>query len=411
MKTYADVLLHLPVDVTLRCYLENHGLALPADFDWADDSTTTERLIEAIRDCPDMAVRDRIVAGLQVSTQLDHSRGKEAMFQIGTRHSAVLLGLIACRSDLHRAFWLFVHHPDLFEQAAEIEYVDSHVQQAQQHDLGVKVPIRRDDASMAAFCEAIKGFYQAELGCGEVCIAHILDREHGTQLVTVHAKDLATISLEFQGSILTRRIGSPNIHMVLEYSGITGVTRTIIRGGGKYHDMLARVFARHLLGADVSVQRIKPPMLDLSALKLGFQVPQAIDDGFVALQVKSITVMSPDNVLKAEFTAMASSLHPCVTKLIAEKLPQDNPLAHHWQVKAACIDLYYAPSPGMQRSPKVTVELTSRGRLNLHRFDDKLRAQLEGYLVQIGILTEKQTLSSHVDTSGERPDLVDERSE
>ncbi len=234
---------------------------------WVHTGTTT-RLIEAIQQCTDPAVRDKIVAGLLVSAQLAHPRGKQAMFQIGTWHANALIGLIACKSDQHRAFWLFVHHPDLFEQAAEIEYVESRVQQAQQHDLGVKPPIRRDDTSMKAFCEAIKAFYKIELGCGEVCVAHILDRAQGTQLVTVHAKDLAMLRLEFEGTVLTRRVGSPNIHMVLEYSETTGVTRTIIRGGAKYHEMLAQAFAEHLLGVNVSAQRIKPPTLDLTALKL-----------------------------------------------------------------------------------------------------------------------------------------------
>lgn len=411
MKTYADVLLDLPVDMTLHAYLDHHGLALPVDFDWTDDSSTTTRLIEAIQNCTDLAVRDKIVAGLLVSTQLAHPRGKQAMFQIGAWHADALMGLIACQSDQHRAFWLFVHHPGLFEQAAEIEYVDSHVQQAQQHDLSVKPPIRRDDASMNAFCEAIKAFYKIELGCGEVCVAHILDRAQGTQLVTVHAKDLAMLRLEFEGMVLTRRVGSPNIHMVLEYSETTGVMRTIIRGGAKYHEMLAQAFAEHLLGVNVSAQRIKPPTLDLSSLKLGFQVQEAINDGFVALQVKSLTLMSPDTELKAEFTAMASSEHQCVTELIAEMFPQDNPLAHHWLVSAATINLYYAPPPGKQRSPVVTVEVTRRGRLNLHKFDEKLRAQLESYLVQIGILQEKQVLSPQTEGDRSHNDLVDERSE
>ena len=409
MNTYADVLLNLPVDTTLRTYLERQGLALSSDFNWVDDTNTTSALIEAIQNWPDPGVRDKIVAGLQVSTQLAHPRGKQAMFQVGCNNGPALIGLIACLSDQHRAFWLFVHHSDLFEQTVEIEFADSHVQQAQQHDLGTKVPVRRDGASMVCFCEAIKTFYKTELGCGEVCIAHIVDRAQGTQLVTVHAKDLAMLRLEFEGMTLTRRVGSPNIHMVLEYSQSTGVARTIIRGGAKYHDMLAQAFTRHLLGVDVTAQRFKPPTLDLSPLKLGFQVPQAVDDGFVALQVKSIALMSPDTELKAEFTAMASGEHQCVTDLIAEKLPRDNPLAQDWLVTAASINLYYAPPPGKLRSPVVTVEVTRRGRLNLHKYDEKLRAQLERYLVQIGILQEKQTLSAQVDASGERHDLVNER--
>ena len=121
MKTYADVLLNLSVDATLRTYLEHQGLALPADFNWADDTTTTAALIDAIQSWPDPGVRDKIVAGLQVSTQLAHPRGKQAMFQVGSQNGPVLLGLIACLSDQHRAFWRFVHHPALFEQAAEVE--------------------------------------------------------------------------------------------------------------------------------------------------------------------------------------------------------------------------------------------------------------------------------------------------
>ena len=76
---------------------------------------------------------------------------------------------------------------------------------------------------------------------------------------------------------------------------------------------------------------------------------------------------------------------------------------------AASINLYYAPPPGKQRSPVVTVEVTRRGRLNLHKFDEKLRAQLESYLVHIGILQEKQTLSAQAVVAGEHSELVDER--
>lgn len=407
--TYADALLHLPVDATLRTYLNQQGMVLPSDFDWTDEPATSSRLIAEIQAYPDSGVRDKVVAGLHVSTQLAHPRGKQAMFQATTANSPALISLIGCQSDIHRAFWLFVHHLDLFEQAAEMEYVDSHTQHAQQHDLGIKAPVRRDPASMAAFGDAIKGFYQKELGCGEACVSHLLDRAQGTQLVTVHAKDLAMMRLEFDGTTLQRRVGSPNIQMTLEYSQATGVVRTLILGGAKYHEMLAQAFASHLLGVEVTAQRIKPPTLDLSTLKLGFQVPQAAADGFLTLQVKSITMMSPDTKLKAEFTAMASSEHECVTELIAEKFAQDNPLAHQWLVSAASINLYYAPPPGKQRSPVVTVEVTRRGRLNLHKFDEKLRAQLEGYLVQIGILQEKQTLSAQVDEAGERADLMDER--
>lgn len=43
---------------------------------------------------------------------------------------------------------------------------------------------------------------------------------------------------------------------------------------------------------------------------------------------------------------------------------------------------------------KDTIEVTSKGRLNLHKFDAKMQAQLEGYLVAVGILQKGQTLSA-----------------
>jgi hypothetical protein len=42
----------------------------------------------------------------------------------------------------------------------------------------------------------------------------------------------------------------------------------------------------------------------------------------------------------------------------------------------------------------VSVEVTSKGRMNLNSFDETRREQLEGYLVQLGILRAQQVFSS-----------------
>ena len=50
---------------------------------------------------------------------------------------------------------------------------------------------------------------------------------------------------------------------------------------------------------------------------------------------------------------------------------------------------------GKSRWQVVSVEITSKGRPNLHKFDDeKLRSQLEGYLVQLCILKAQQILKT-----------------
>ena len=401
-QTYADILLNLPVDDTLKTFMEGHALPLPEGWSWNDSVQTSKGLIGLIQSHPVAAMRDRIVAGLHASTLLAHPLGKQAMFQAAHDRPSELMGLIGCKSDLQRALWLYVHHPALFEAAAEIEYLDHHGQQAQQHDLGIKRAIQRDEASIAAFSDAIKGFYQRELGCGEVCVVNVLERARGTQLISIHAKDLATAKLEFEGSQLQRRVGSPNIHMVLEYAQATGVARTIIRGGAKYHAMLCEAFARHLLGVDADAQRIQTPRLNLTSLRMGMNIPQAIEDGFVGLQVKSVTVVSACGRLKMECTASASSDQRCVTDLLASYFNSENPLTRGWMIQAAVLNFYLAPMQGKSRCPVVSVEVTSKGRLNLHKFDEKLRTQLEGYLVQLGILQGQQVLLPDPERAGQR---------
>ena len=65
----------------------------------------------------------------------------------------------------------------------------------------------------------------------------------------------------------------------------------------------------------------------------------------------------------------------------------------NWLVTGAHINLYYPPEPGKTRPKVVTIEVTRKGRLNLHKFDAALQAQLEGYLVSLGILQKGQTLN------------------
>lgn len=393
--SYADIVMSLPVDETLKSFMARHELPLPDGRVWQDNIQISRALVRLIQNHPNTAKRDRIIAGLHSSATLAHPLGKQAMFQATHDKPSELVGLIACNSNLHRAFWLYVHNPVLFEAACEIEYLDQHSQQAQQHDLGLRREFIRDEASIAKFCDAIKVFYQRELGCGEVCVVNVLDRAQGTHLITIHAKDLATARLEFEGTSLQRRVGTPNIHMVLEYSQSTGVARTIIRGGAKYHAMLCEAFATHMLGAVAEAQRIKRPALDLSKLRLGMQIPQAFEDGFVGMQVKSVQLLSPCEKLKMECTASVSSERQCVTDLVKAYFPTENPLSRGWEIQAATLNLYMAPAQGKSRCPLVSVEVTSKGRLNLHKFDEKLRAQLESYLVHLDILEPKQMLQAY----------------
>lgn len=391
-KTWIEWLHELPVDAALRDFLTAHGLAMAPDFAWTDAPETTRALIDALVNDPSGSVRDPVAAKLRAAVSLGDAAGSQAMFEVAAGDAAVLASLATCKSDAHRSFWLYAKHPALFDRAGDIDHFERQSAHAQQHDLGVKKVPDTSEAALAALRTVLCAFYQREMQCGDRCKAYIVERSPGIFLLSVHIKDLPTVRLEFEGDELKRHVGNPNIHSVVEYSSITGVSRSLAKGGAKFHQALLKAFAEHCLHVDLEAQRLRPPTLDLSILRLGFDVPQAQADGFNVLQIKSITLLSPDTQLKLDCTAMASSDHRCVTELLAEKLP--TPLTEHWLITAAQINLYYPPAPGKVRPKVITVEVTRKGRLNLQKFDAGLQAQLEGYLVSLGILSPGQTLTA-----------------
>ena len=391
-KTFVDVMLELPVDTTLRDFLTSHGLPVPDGFAWDDTPETSQILVEAVKIWPDTDARDRMTANLLASVQLGDAAGKQAMFEAVVADGAALVGLTLCQSDIHRSFWLYVHHPALFDRAYDFSFWENHGPQTQQYDLGLKRQPNTADSALVALRQAISAFYKRELQCGDGSEAHLIERSPGVFLLSVHIKDMAMLRLEFEGSTLKRRVGNPNIHMVLEYAKATGVVRTLVRGGAKYQQMLVEAFAEHVLGVKANAHRIKSPTLDLSMLRTGFDVQEAFEDGFSMVQLKALTLLSPDSALKIDCTAMQSSQQRSVHELLKEKLP--GPLEGKWAVTAAQVNLYYPPEPGRSRAKVVTIEVTSKGRLNLHKFDAKMQAQLEGYLVAVGILQKGQTLSA-----------------
>ena len=344
-KTFVDVLLELPADTTLLTFLQANGLPIPHDLAWEATPETSAAVVEALRAWRDVTARDRLIGKLISSVQLAEPSGRRAMFQVAAGSGAALMGLVDCLSDVHRSFWLYVRHPHLFEKACDLDYLERHGSRAQQHGLGVKRRPDTSDEAMAELRRAVASFYQRELQCGDASAAYLIESRPGVFLLTVHVKDLATLRLEFDGATLTHRVGHPNIHMVLEYAVATGVVRTVVRGGEKYHRMLVDAFAENLLGGKVDSHRIKPT-LDLSQLRLGFDVAQAVADGFASLQVKSISVLSPKRTLKLECLAMASGGRRCVTDLLREEIGGPSPLDSGWTVMAASLNLYYPARAG-----------------------------------------------------------------
>lgn len=387
--TFADVLLALPVDATMRAFFERCPLELPVELDWENPSTAVSCLLRALVECPPPALRRYVVDCLRTCARLAQPRGRRALAQLLEAQPSQLPGLEICRDALHRAFWLMVWHPTLFEAAAENEHFARRAPLAQQHDLGVCAHVRLGTEHLEAFRQAVEGFSRKKLARGERCVVRVSADGRGTVRVRVFLQLV---------ELAQRQLACPNLRMVLDYAPHSGVLRTVVVAGEEYHKPLARAFSRHLLGVEVGISGARLATLNLAALTSPSPTPVVADNELVALRVQSITVVSPDTTLRAEFSLINEEGSACVTDLVPGKLPQDNPFSSAWVVVAARLNLYFSPRQGKPRSRLVAVDITRRGRLNLHRFDEPLRAQIEQSLVRLGVLLRRQTLSTHLVT-------------
>lgn len=388
--TWADVLLDLPVDGVLYQFFEQEGLSVPADFEWLDTMVNTRALIELVGSTTDTDLRDRITAGLAALARLDHLKGRQAIFEMAEPMPDVRSQLALCRSDLHRALWLSIKHPMLYQRAAALCQFETFENLSQQYELGIKATPDLSISAMAALEAEVSSFYLRKQNVAQACVSFIHERECGVYFVGLRIKDLSSLSLEFDGSALIRRESSPCISMSLEYSSRSGVARVFARGRVEYQQCLLKAFVRHLLKVSSEMHWLPPPTLDLSKLRLGFIAPKAVTDGFTLMRVRSFTFISPDHQLRVDCCALEADGQSCVTDLLTRKMP--DVIEQEWLISAAQIDLYCPPFIDGHGPRTVTVEITRKGRLNLPRFTRGLQTQLEGYLLEAGVMQPHQML-------------------
>src|SRR5690606_8048834 len=113
------------------------------------------------------------------------------------------------------------------------------------------------------------------------------------------------------------------------------------------------------------------------------------------------TLVDAQGKTKIAASAMGRSDDESITDLLRGNPATLGLLGPDWTVTAAQIDLYYPPEPGKTRRKAVKIEVTYRGRINLHQYDEALKQQLESYLVTAGILDEGQTLTANVVQDGQ----------
>lgn len=399
-QTYRDVLRRLPLDAHLYRLLTRFSFFPSEDIVFSGEPSTrmSSKLSDAIDTCGDASVRTKVSAMLMRLMLLDHPSADQAMLDAVRGNADALSALAQCQSRHHRALWLHEHDAQAFDRAVQMLELGRGSSMCQRVFFEYRKPMRTDVAAREAFQDALRAFYQKERGCGDVVTVDIWERTPGVYHIAIHVKDLPQTSLEFMDKELHTRVMNPSRSIAIQYAKSTGIAEILISGGARYHKMLARAFALHLLGEDVNPEILPRPEINLEALRGGFFSQKAIDDGFSTLQVKSMIFSSPDGKVRAKLSNAERGDRTCISALSSTMTASENPSVHLWPIKAVDIKLYYTKGVKfLQQYPVLAITLRSDGSVSWAKYDDTVKGKLKEYFVEAGVMRLDQEL--HCDSS------------
>lgn len=391
MFSYKQFVRMVPAQ-TLRQFLESRQFTAAAKLDWSVDEADVAKAVVGLIEVAEPEERDRLISDMHEASRLADGIGDRAIRNVCRANSRIVEALAASENPAERALWLYVAHPDVFDDALEARYFDDRASlpSAKRFDLKHIGNVDRSDVARNALAGEISAFFRKREGCGKSVVVEVLDRwlEDAIQ-VTVYVEDLANNRPEFDHGMLKRRRSHPAKELALVYFYKTGFAETVASGGQDYHDKLATLFAKHMLGITMKPEAVKAETYKLGNLKNGVSVFDQAALGIESLRMKSLTFMPLDGgggFLTID--APGKDIHATADGWAAKYLPHDNPLKGAFAIVQAAIGVHFFPEAGRKRRRSLTLKFTKRGMSNLQRFGERERKMLYRFMVEWGLVAQ-----------------------
>lgn len=392
--SFVDSWILLPIDVSMRTFLNRFQVPVPSQFNWKNNYKNSRFLLHLIGSHIDTPTRDQLITEVLDCTRFANESGVDLLYQACLGDKELESEIRKLQSDLHRSFWTMVMHSDVYALAVENDTRFVVCEPNGEHHVCIlkrRPSVKSSDISLLK--SAIKELYLAREAYVPDVYVNLMQRSTNVWWLSLQFDSKSESALCLKRGNLERVQISRAKRFVLEYSCETGMIRTIGDGLKQGHHALVELFIRYQLGGQY-VPTPRPVRLDLSKLKLGLLIAPESMTGFVGLQVQSISLIPPEGMMKIKLSTLQVH-HGCVIDLIKEKFNADLSVALDWSVNSAAINVIHFPQANRHHTRVINVEITSGGRLNLHRFDPLLQGQLEQYLTHLGVMDVGKTLSVH----------------
>ena len=389
---------------TMKQFLESRNFGAGKAIDWSLEEATLAKAVTAALESANPVERDQIVSDMREADELADEIGARAICNVCQDDPKAVAHLASLENGPERALWLFFTHLGKFEDALEVHYVDGRATLAKRFDLKHIGEVDRAEAARKALAADISAFFRKREGCGKSVEVEFVDRwlDDSVQ-VTIYVEDLADSRPEFDDNgTFRRRRSHPAKELALVYFYKTGFAETVASGGKDYHDTLATLFAKHMLGVTLKPDAVKAETYKLGNLKNGLCVFEQATLGIESLRMKSLAFMPLDGgggFLTID--APGKDIHATADDWAAKYLPHDNPLKNPFAIVQAAIGVHFFPEQGKKRRRSLMLKFTKRGMSNLQHFAEADRKMLYGFMVEWGLIA--QPVAGHPAPSGPGP--------
>ena len=272
-----------------------------------------------------------------------------------------------------RAFWMFLKHPEVFEEARTLSHWERLPRRSMERRTGL--PMMKPTITpevLDQFATAMADYYQTNQGRGDHCkVEHFLRLGH-IDFFFAYPADYADVLIGYEdGGNFARRQWKPAFEVIISFDRLAGSLELYAEGTQDVRDELVAIFTRTVLRLDFEPPRsAKPPYNLQLLLQPGIQFPTAPGDNvrwfkMRAIRVKKMT--SPDQIL---FDVGSGESNRDVHDLIDEALNQMNLPRERLAVTQATFQAGF--ETGRKRSKSVTFTITHPAGCTLRDSDEEL---------------------------------------
>ena len=335
--------------------------------------TDVEPIHEALLGLPE-ADRREIGGHFRAVAEMARREFTPWLIRVAREHGIDLIAPFRRKScSYERAFWMFLKHPDVFEEARTLSHWERLPRRSMEKRTGLPgmEPTITQEV-LEHFARAMADYYQTNQGRGDHCkVEHFLRSGH-VDFFFAYPADYADVLIGYEdGGNFARRQWKPAFEVIISYDRVAGSLELYAEGTQDVRDELVAIFTRTVLKLDYEPPRSARPPYNLQLLlQPGIQFPTAPEDNLRWFKMRAIRVKKATSAEQILFDVGSGESSRDVHDLIDEALKQMNLPRERLVATQATFQAGF--ETGRKRPKSVTFTITHPSGCTLRDSDEEL---------------------------------------